>query len=152
MMKRGIESWIIFSTWWVVGWLESAHPNENIPNSERQPLIAVTRNNIHHIFSSSPVQYHLYVHLIVMLIILAQTCHGLRLCSNLGEGEMEMEGLHQPPIFSSYCSQLPVFRSLKITTLFPANLMFLFLYDRHEPIWGKGASPEGGRLQAAILR
>jgi len=69
----------------------------------------------------------------LLLLSHLESCHGLRLCSNLGgEGDMEMEGLHQPPIFSSYCSQLPVFR--------------------HEPMWGKGASPEGGRLQAAILR
>ena len=38
----------IFSTSQGVGWPESARPNENIQISERQPLIAVTRDNIQH--------------------------------------------------------------------------------------------------------
>lgn len=44
---------------------------------------------------------------------------------------MEMD-LHQPFLFSSYSSQLPIYR--------------------HEPMWGKGSGQESGRLQAAILR
>ena len=41
----------IISHWKGVGWLESARPNENKPNWERQPLIAVKRDNIKHIIS-----------------------------------------------------------------------------------------------------
>ena len=38
-------------------WLESARPNENIPNSERQPLIAITWNNIFIIMSFFPALF-----------------------------------------------------------------------------------------------
>ena len=58
---------------------------------------------------------------------------------------MEME--HQPPLFSSFCSQLPIFRFFLL-------LMALYLMYpiRQEPMWGKGGGQESGRLQAAILR